>query len=233
MERCLESARTGGGSLVLRMKLSDTNLLEILNLPEYEQALSLFSERKAKKKEIIFPPDQIDDKVIIVKKGRLRVYLTLADKEFTLSILEPGDVFSTHTRAYTQCMDDCVFLVSSTENFRTILMQYPTFAFNVINVLGDLLHNSITIINGLVFKDVTARLAEFLVRMADKRGVAIENGIKLELGLTVEQIAMMVGAARQTVSATVTDLAEAGIISKVEQGNITILDIDRLRKLVL
>lgn len=216
-----------------RMHLSDTNLLEILNLPEYEQALSYFSERKAKKKEIVFPTDQGEDKVIVVKKGRMRVYLTLADKEFTLSILEPGDVFSTHTRAYTQCMEDCVFLVASTENFRRILMQYPTFAFNVIHVLGDLLHNSISIINGLVFKDVTARLAELLLNTANRRGIATQTGLKLELGMTVEQIAMMVGAARQTVSAALADLAEAGVISKIEQGNVTILNLEKLHKLVL
>ncbi|MPN11983.1 hypothetical protein SDC9_159292 [bioreactor metagenome] len=44
---------------------------------------------------------------------------------------------------------------------------------------------------------------------------------------------MMVGAARQTVSAALADLAEAGVISKIEQGNVTILNLEKLHKLVL
>jgi CRP-like cAMP-binding protein len=215
-----------------RMKLSDLNLLEILNSAEYAQTLSLFSEEKAKKKEIVFPPNYVDNKVLIVKKGRMRVYLTLNGKEFTLSILEPGDVFTTHTRAFTQCLDDCVFLVISAQKFQTILVEHPTFAFTIIKVLGDLLHNSITIINGLMFKDVATRLAEFLVSMADNKGIKIDAGIQLKLGLNVEQIAMLVGASRQTISGVFADLAKAGLVSKEEQGTIIILNIEVLRELV-
>ena len=43
-------------------------MLEILNSAEYAQILSLFSEKKAKKKEIVYSPDYADNKVLIVKK---------------------------------------------------------------------------------------------------------------------------------------------------------------------
>ena len=214
-----------------RMKLSELNLLDILNSAEYARILSLFSEEKAKKKEIVFPPNHVDNKVLIIKKGRMRVYLMLNGKEFTLSILEPGDVFTTHTRAFTQCLDDCVFLVTSTKKFQAILLDHPAFAFTIIKVLGDLLHNSITIINGLMFKDVATRLAEFLVSMADHKGVQTEAGIRLKLGLNIEQIAMLVGASRQTISGVFADLAKAGLVSKEEQGAIIILNIEVLREL--
>lgn len=214
-----------------RMKIANANLLEILSAPEYSQVLALFSEKKAKKKEIIFPANSSENNVFIVKKGKIRVYLAFGDKEFTLSILEPGDVFATHTRAYTQCLEDSVFLVCRAENFYQIIMQYPAFTFNIIKVLGDLLHNSITIINGLAFKGVTERLAEFFVNTADEKGIKIEEGIKLELGLNVEQISMLVGASRQTVSALLNDLSKAGILYKVDQRTIVITNMEFLRDL--
>lgn len=214
-----------------KMNIANTNLLDILAAPEYAQVSALFSEKKAKKKEIIFPPHHCENDVIVVKKGRIRVYLAFDDKEFTLTILEPGDVFSTHTRAYTQCLEDCVFLVCSTENFCNVLMQYPTFTFKIIQVLGDLLHSSITIINSLAFKGVTERLAEFFVHMADEKGIATEDGIRLEMGLNVEQISMLVGASRQTVSALLNDLSKAGILYKVDQRTIVITNMAFLRDL--
>ncbi|WP_425061446.1 Crp/Fnr family transcriptional regulator [Sporomusa carbonis] len=213
------------------MKLSNINLLETLNSPEYLPILATFSERKARKKEILFLPNHYENNVIIVKKGKIRVYLAFDDKEFTLSILEPGDVFSTHTRAYTQCLEDCEFLVSSAENFRKIIKQYPSFTFNIIQVLGDLLHNSITIINGLVFKDVTERLVEFLVNAAEEKGIITEQEIKLNLGLNIEQIAMLVGASRQTVSVLLSDFSKAGIIHRVDQRTLIITNMELLKSL--
>jgi len=215
-----------------RMKLTNANLLEILEAPEYAHVLALFMEKKAKKKEIVFPPHDYENNVIIVKGGRVRVYLAFGDKEFTLAILEPGDVFSTHTRAYLQCLEDSTFLVCGAERFLQIITQYPVITLSIIQVLGNLLQNSITIINGLAFKGVTERLAEFFVHTAEEKGIVTEEGIKLELGLNVEQVSMLVGASRQTVSALLNDLAKAGILYKVDQRTIVIMNMEFLRGLM-
>ncbi|WP_238457082.1 helix-turn-helix domain-containing protein [Desulforamulus putei] len=89
--------------------------------------------------------------------------------------------------------------------------------------------SSFTIINSLVFKETYLRLAEFLVHAAEDIGIPVQQGIKLELGLTTEEIALMVGATRQTVSVFLNDLQKSGILEKVNRRTILIKDLKKLQ----
>jgi len=217
--------------MVGRMKLTNSDLLSILNSPDYSHIMLNFREKRVKKKDIIYPPNADENLMFIVKKGRVRVYLAFYDKEFTLSILEEGDLYSTHTRAYTQAVEDCELLVCGIENFTRIMAQYPTFTLTAINVLGDILKNSFTIINGFAFKEVHQRLAELLVQTAEDKGENTDEGILIELGLNNEQIAMLVGTSRQTVSILLNDLYKSGVLVKVNRRTVLIKNIQHLKKM--
>ncbi|HWQ77684.1 MAG TPA: Crp/Fnr family transcriptional regulator, partial [Anaerovoracaceae bacterium] len=169
--------------------------------------------------------------VFIVKEGKVRVYLASDDKEFTLSILEPGDAYSTHTRAYTQALEDCVLLLCKTEDFARIMREHPVFTSNVIKVLGDLLKNSITIITNLAFQKTDQRVKEYLISMAEEKGDVCERGIMLEIGQDIGQIAMIVGASRQTVSSILNEMHRLGILERVNRKTILITDMEKLNKL--
>lgn len=214
-----------------RMRMSDINLLEILTAPKYQSVLSQFRQRELSKKEILYLPGGRDDLVFLVKQGRVRVYLAYEDKEFTLSILEPGDIFSTHTRAFTQALEETSILVTETSSFKKIFKEFPSFAPIMIRVLGDTLSNAITIINGQVFKEVNARLAEFLISAAKDKGSAGEEGISVELGLTIEDIANVVGSSRQTISILLGDLQNLGLIKKCGRGKYLIPSVEKLKEL--
>jgi len=49
-------------------------------------------------KSLIYSPGYERDLIFVVKKGRLRLYLAVEDKDFSLAILEPGDIYATHTQ---------------------------------------------------------------------------------------------------------------------------------------
>ncbi|MBE3582464.1 MAG: Crp/Fnr family transcriptional regulator [Thermoanaerobacteraceae bacterium] len=214
-----------------KMRLTDINLLEVLSSPEYARFLEKFWEQRFPKKAILFSPDAEKNLVFLVKSGRLRVYLAYEDKEFTLAILEAGDVYSTHTRAFVQAMEDTTILVTDIHNFRSIINEFPAFALTMIEVLGDLLKNLFTIVNRLVFKDACVRLAEFLVQAARSAGVTVQQGTRLELGLTTEEIALMLGVTRQTVSVLLTDLRKSGILERADQRTLLIKDLKKLEEM--
>jgi CRP-like cAMP-binding protein len=218
----------GGNAMVGKMKIVNDNLLEIISSPEYAELSAMFHERRYRKKEIIFHPNHAEDTVFVVKKGRVRVFLTFNDKEFTLSILEAGDVYTTHTRAFTQALDDCALLVCSTKDFGKMIMDYPAFTLNIINVLGDLLKNSITIITNLAFKESDMRLKEYLLACAQEKGIACEHGTKVEIGQDIGQIAMMIGVSRQTVSAIMNELYRLDVLERLDRTTIIIKDLDAL-----
>lgn len=214
-----------------RMKLTDIDLIDVLKSPTCIKYFQEFKEKNYSKKEILFTPDESNNLVFLIKKGRVRVYLANEDKEFTLSILESGDIFSTHTRAFCQALEDTSILIADIRVLKNIVTEVPDVALVMVRVLGDLLKNSITIINGLAFKETRMRLAEFLLRAAEDKGRELPEGIKVEIGLNTEELAMIIGSTRQTVSTLLNDLRKTDILKKIDRRSYLIIDLEMLKKL--
>lgn len=205
-----------------KMKLLDVNTAELF------QNLTV---QRFSKKALVSSPFEEKNLVFIVKSGKLRIYLAYEDKEFTLSFLEAGDIFSTHTAAFVQALEGTEILVCSTQAFRAALAERPELSLTMVKVLGDLLKNSISTIEGLAFKDVRLRLVEFLVGAAAERGAATPEGTVIELGLSTEDIALLVGTTRQTISQILNDLIKEGILQKVRRHTLLIKDLSALKEI--
>jgi len=213
-----------------KMKLTNIDLLKLFEIPEHAEVTADFKERKYLKKTIVCTPYDEEDRIFIVKKGRLRVFLSYEDREFTLALLEPGDIFSTHTRAFAEALDESVLLLGSTGVFRQKVVESPEITLVMVKVLGELLKNSITIIEDLAFKDTRQRLLDFLLSAAEERGKFHPKGIEVELGMSTEEIALLVGTTRQTISTLVNELIKSYIIEKSGRQSLVITDIDRLKE---
>jgi CRP-like cAMP-binding protein len=211
------------------MKLTDIELLKLFDSPGYADLARTFTERRWTKKTLICTPYDADDRIFLVKTGRLRVFLSCEEREFTLALLEPGDLFSTHTRAFVEALDDSTLLWSSTRSFQQQITTHPEITWVMVEVLGDLLKNSLSIIEGLVFKNARRRLLDFLLAAAMDKGRPQEGEIRVELGLNTEEIARLLGSTRQTVSTLLNDLVKANVVARPERGTLLIRDINRLK----
>lgn len=211
-----------------KMKLTSVNLLGLFEAPGAGDLGKEFRSRIFPRKSLIYSPSDEADRVFIVKRGRLRVYLSYEDREFTLAFLEAGDIFSTHTRAFVQTVEETELLVTDTATFQQRVSQIPEVSQAMVKVLGDLLKSSLSTIEGLVFKDARLRLVEFLAAAAADRGHPAHGGITVELGLNTEDIALLVGTTRQTISTIMNDLIKAGIIEKIDRRTICVRKLDEL-----
>lgn len=219
------------------MKFSSFNLLEELNRPAFTKLREKFTSRSHDQGTIIYGPQEEADQVFVVATGRIRVFLSYGNKEFTLAILLPGQVYTTHTRAFVQAMDECKLLTMETSTFHASLSEYPELAGSVMSVLGGLLKNSFSIISGLVFKDANRRLVEHLLDEANGPAGGPADGpadgpVTIKLGLTTEQLAQIVGTTRQTVSMLLSDLVRNGDLEKLGRGTYRISAPKRLQALI-
>lgn len=207
------------------MKFLEENLLDHLQRPEFAELHASLIKRSYPKGVFLCQPGRGEDRVFIVAKGRARVYLGYEDKEFNLGILSKGDIYSTHTRAFVQSLEEMEVLVAGVATFREKMLNDPEVAKAMVGILGSMLKNSFTIIEGLVFKDVYSRLIGLLVNEARKHGTpADEGGVIVQIGLSVEQIALLVGSTRQTVSTFLNELSRGGLIQRLERGRFFISD---------
>ncbi len=189
---------------------AEVDIIAELELPCYAALRPAFVTRRYSRKALIFMPQDEHDRVFIVLKGRARIYLAYEDKEFTLAILERGDVFSTHTRAYVSALEDVEIIVADTAALGQTMLRIPELTRSMVKVLGKLLKHSISVIDTLAFKDVGRRLREFLLFEAGRAGRREAGGTLLDLGLTTEQIASILGTTRQTLSTLLNEMSRTG-----------------------
>lgn len=211
------------------MKFIEENLLDHLRRPEFANLQSSLIKRSYPKGAFVSQPGIGENSIFIVVSGRIRVYLSYEDKEFNLGILTKGDIYSTHTGTYVQALSEVEIFLTDVNSFRREMVGDPEVTKAMVRVLGNILKASFSIIDGLAFKDVNYRLVALLSNEARKHGVEDQHGsIQVQLELSVEQIARLVGSTRQTVSTLLNDLTRAGLIDRPERGKFIIPDLSAL-----
>jgi CRP-like cAMP-binding protein len=208
------------------MKFLKENLLDHLKRPEFAELHASLIRRSHPKGAFVCQPGTDENRVFIVSRGRARVYLGYEDKEFNLGILTKGDIYSTHTGTFVQALDEMEILIADVNTFRQKMVGDPEVTQAMVRVLGNILKTSFSIIDGLVFKDVNARLVALLTNEARRHGTKTDDGgIIVNIDLSVEQIARLVGSTRQTVSTLLNDLSRAGLVTRPERGVFLIPDL--------
>ena len=101
--------------------------------------LAGFVARDYPKGYLLASPGDARDQVFVVKSGRLRVYLAGETRELSLSFLEPGDIYTTHTPTYVQTVSPCTLWCIHTADFARRLASDPTITPAMMRVLGRLL----------------------------------------------------------------------------------------------
>lgn len=213
------------------MRLTEALLLTELEQPAFAEVRKAFATQRHAKGRLVFSPREELDRLFIVVKGRARVYLAYRDKEFTMAILDVGDVYTTHTRAHVAALDDLELLVADTAVVRRFLATMPALAISMVKVLGDLLAHAFAVIDGLAFHDVRKRLVQLLLLEAGRTPPGPDGTIRFDHGLSVEQLATIVGSSRQTVSSLLNALEREGVIALQGRGVIRVADLAALQAL--
>lgn len=82
-----------------------------------------------------------------------------------------------------------------------------------------------------MFRDVPARLAHLLIELSKSDGVKEAQGIRLRAKLTHQEMANLIGCSRETVSTTLGQFRDDGLIH-MDGRTIVILNPDALARLV-
>lgn len=205
--------------------------LDLATLARAEQAdglLAGFALRKLPKGHLLATPAGARDQVFVVRSGRLRVYLAGASRELSLSFLEAGDIYSTHTPTYVRTVAPTSLWIIDTPSFARKLATDPSATPAMMRVLGRLLANAVTLIEDLAFREVPARLARFLVGLAQRRGEATEEGWRVPLDLRTEDIASLLGTTRQSVSSLLNQWEREGLLRRQGRRSVLIASLDAL-----
>ncbi|KKM09034.1 hypothetical protein SY88_21120 [Clostridiales bacterium PH28_bin88] len=214
------------GAVLAKFQLFD-------GLPEEELGRygRYFSCRRFGRREQMTFPEESADAVFFVSRGRVKVsYFSEDGKEFTVTILGPGEMYSRHSEGTVTALEETEVWLISMADFRRILAENPLLPLRLIRILGGILRETNNAIQNLAFREVSSRLARFLMRQAAERGKEGPEGLVVPVELTHEDIANLIGSSRQTVTSTLRRFDQNGIIS-LNRRHVMIKDWERLQEL--
>lgn len=186
-----------------------------LNDEELARVSQAVREKSYPKNSVILFEDDPGDALFVVVSGQVKVVLIGEDgREVILAMLQDGDFFGEMSliddqprSAHVIATEEANMLVLRRDDFRAAMDETPRIALGLLQALSRRLRRADDKIGGLVLLDVTGRLAKLLLDLADDNG-----GVTVARRLTHQQLAQMIGSSRETVSRTLRDLTDRGLI---------------------
>lgn len=177
----------------------------------------------------------MDRDMYVVERGRLRIStISEEGKEIGIGVLEPGDTFgelsmldSEPRSATVTAMDHCELLRLSPDDFKAMVLEQSSLAFNLLGILAQRLRHTTRVYQDTVFMDIPARLAQFLLEFSHP---SIDSSGEQVLGFSLSQyeLGTLVNASRESVNKQLREWEETGVIRK-QRGRIRLLDLETLR----
>jgi len=161
--------------------------------------------------------------------------LTEEGNGITVALRYPGELvglaevlYGGQRICFAQAMTNVELVMFKWADFLKLLLNQPELNLKISRILGFRLREAQETIYELACRYVPGRLALLLLKLAARCGVHETDGIRLDLSLTHEEIACLVGSSRPTITAALNDFQREGTITW--QGkNIKILNPDKLK----
>jgi CRP/FNR family cyclic AMP-dependent transcriptional regulator len=181
-----------------------------------EHARSL---RKARGEFIYMPGDRAEV-VYILKQGRVKLsVLSESGKEIAIDIIQRGEIFGEFALVdeslrsnMTQALDDVLMLVFSKHDFTKLLKTLPALALSYIRLVGDRRRRMEKKLSDITSKPVSGRICELLHELSTSSAEVEAGASDYLVPLTHQDVASLIGAARQTTTTILNDLERRGII---------------------
>ncbi len=211
--------------------LKHIRLFDGVSPSEMQEMERITRMEEVKKRQPLYLPGDPSSNVYLLKKGRVKIANTAPNgKEVTFDILEPGEVFGeldvledAPRSTSAETLDDAVICVIPRKDFDQYLAMHPTVMFKLTKLIGLRLKKIQSRVEDLVFRDVPARLAHLLLELSKSDGVAENQGIRLKVKLTHQEMANLIGCSRETVSATMGQFRDDGLI-QIDGRTITLVN---------
>lgn len=202
--------------------------LASLSTSDLEFVRSRLRTRSYRPRQLIFSEGEPSSTLVILTKGRIRLFLSAPDGgEFTTHLLRAdallglAGVILRRPRIVSAESVEAVEIASmSAQEFHVCMAHIPQLSRNVMQLLALLVEENIKRAAPLVLDSASVRLGRLLVFMAQRQDKAAQTSVA---GLTHDDLAKMLGVSRTWVSLKLNEFALRGWIEK-QRGRIDIID---------
>lgn len=198
---------------------------------ELEAIRRFVFEKSFDRSELIVEEGDLGEALYFVASGVVKAFTTSAEgKEQILRLIRPGESFNDVSIfdggpnvASAAAMGPVVLYGITKSDVGIILHDHPQVTANAVKVLGGRVRHFASLVEDLSFRNVIGRVAKLLLEYA-------ENGTGTERPrLTQQDMAAMIGTAREMVGRSLKALEEKGAI-RIDRHRIVLTDKEALRE---
>ncbi len=219
--------------------LKDLSVFSLLNGDEIQSICQNGYLKEYRRGEIIFFENDSEKKLYLLVDGQVKLSMLSSEgREKVMTILQAGDIFGEISLfdhdphpLTAEVLEKARLMILDWNDLEEIIMKQPRLALKIIEALSKKTRLLASQVRDLVFHDAKGRLANLLIRFAEDFGQKVDEGIMIEIILTHQEIANLLGVSRVTVTKTLNKLIDEGVI-KIKERKIHILDNEQLNALV-
>ena len=180
---------------------------------------------------VLFVEGQAPRGVYQLCKGRVKLTMTSAEgKSIILRIAEPGELIGLNSavsgRAFeltAETLEPCQVNFIKRDAFLRLMREHPEASVNATEQLSNDYSAACVQIRSLgLSRTASEKIIRFLLDLAN-HGKETHDGVRVNVSLTHEEIAQVVGVSRETVTRTLTELKHKALIT-VKGPTVTIRD---------
>lgn len=217
--------------------LKQVSLFASLSDEDVRLLMSAAKRRTFRTGEVIFHRDDPGQVLYVIREGKVKICLISPDgQEISLVVFGKGECFGElalldglprSADAIALEKVECYTLQRS--DFHGAIMKNPKIAIQVLEVLSKRLRNTDQQVEDLIFLDVYGRVAKKLLELAESHGTTVDDGTRIEIRLTQQELASMVGASRESVNKVLGYFTDKKFISADKQ-RITLHRVEDLKR---
>ena len=194
--------------------------------------------KEIRRREVVYLPGDPGRSLFFVNGGRIKVSKVTRDgKALTLSYCGPSEVFGETClidggprSEMAEAVENAMLTEIERSDFERLLSQHASLGSQMTKLMVTRRRDLENKVEGLVFRDVTSKLAELLVKLAGEYGVDDSRGTMVALKITHQELANLIGSTRETVSLTLSQFKKKKYIC-TEGRKVIISDSEGLRAL--
>ncbi len=219
-------------------EISEIPLFAGLSPDELECVSRALEIRRYGNGETLFSEGSSCAGLYLLKLGRVRLLRSSGDKQQLLTLAGPGDPLDLvplldegpHTCS-AKARGPVELYVADSRLARDLIWNTPELLKAVMHAVAGGMRLLYEQVGALAFKDVRARVCDWLVKTAEHEGGSQPNGIHVKRTLSQAELAALIGTGREVIWRALKRLEDDGLIA-VEREEIVLLQPERLANLV-
>ncbi len=171
-------------------------------------------------RSVIYLPLHQGDSVVTLTSGRVKLcHAGPEGKEVILAFIDPGELFGELSLFEPAEREELAIAVEKSsvvliprELMQQSMSRYPDLAMGISRLIGLRRQRLERRLKSLLFQPNRDRLIHLLLELLDKYGRKTAEGMLIDIKLSHQDLASIIGSTRETVSATLGELQSEGLV---------------------